>query len=412
MENTKSLRERVIAGLEERRERILNGDINCIPLPFKRFQSELPGIEQETYYLISGGTKSAKTRLVNYIFVYNTIMYAYYNQGVVCPKIFYYPLEETPESITLRFMSYLLYTLSGKRISPTDLRSTNSEKPLDEEIIDLLRSEEYTNILDFYEEVISFMPSRNPTGVWKDIKSYADAHGIVHTKTCKYKDELGVEQIGEQFDYYEPNNPNEYVFIIIDHVSLLETERNLTLRECINKLSEYMVIFRNRYRYIPVVVQQQSVETTNLDAFKNNKIRPTSSGLSDSKGPSKDCSIMLGITNPFSHELREYLGYDITKFKGEFRCLEVVLNRNGSSNGICPLFFDGAINFFGELPLPNDKANLEKVYKRLEKIRNTNQVSNTKSFFAYKLNKKEKSLHNKTILSKFAALFSKIIKKY
>ena len=412
MENTKSLRERVIAGLEERRERILNGDINCIPLPFKRFQSELPGIEQETYYLISGGTKSAKTRLVNYVFVYNTIMYAYYNQGVVCPKIFYYPLEETPESITLRFMSYLLYTLSGKRISPTDLRSTNSEKPLDEEIIDLLRSEEYTNILDFYEEVISFMPSRNPTGVWKDIKSYADAHGIVHTKTCKYKDELGVEQIGEQFDYYESNNPNEYVFIIIDHVSLLETERNLTLRECINKLSEYMVIFRNRYRYIPVVVQQQSVETTNLDAFKNNKIRPTSSGLSDSKGPSKDCSIMLGITNPFSHELREYLGYDITKFKGEFRCLEVVLNRNGSSNGICPLFFDGAINFFGELPLPNDKENLEKVYKRLEKIRNTNQVSNTKSFFAYKLNKKEKSLHRKTILSKFAALFSKIIKKY
>ena len=412
MENTKSLRERVIAGLEERRERILNGDINCIPLPFKRFQSELPGVEQETYYLISGGTKSAKTRLVNYVFVYNTIMYAYYNQGVVCPKIFYYPLEETPESITLRFMSYLLYTLSGKRISPTDLRSTNSEKPLDEEIIDLLRSEEYTNILDFYEEVISFMPSRNPTGVWKDIKSYADAHGIVHTKTCKYKDELGEEHTGEQFDYYEPNNPNEYVFIIIDHVSLLETERNLTLRECINKLSEYMVIFRNRYRYIPVVVQQQSVETTNLDAFKNNKIRPTSSGLSDSKGPSKDCSIMLGITNPFSHELREYLGYDITKFKGEFRCLEVVLNRNGSSYGICPLFFDGAINFFGELPLPNDKVNLEKVYKKLEKIRNTKIVSNTKSFLSYSLSKKEKELHNKTILSKFAALFNKIIKKH
>ena len=108
-----TLIKRVITGLEERRERVLNGDINCIPLPFKRFRSELPGIEQETYYLVSGGTKSAKTRLVNYIFVYNTIMYAYYNQGVVCPKIFYYPLEETPEAITLRFMSYLLYVLSG-----------------------------------------------------------------------------------------------------------------------------------------------------------------------------------------------------------------------------------------------------------------------------------------------------------
>ena len=104
MENTKSLRERVIAGLEERRERILNGDINCIPLPFKRFQSELPGIEQGKYYLISGATKASKTQLTNYIFMYNTILYSYYNQGIIQPKIFYYNLEETEEAITLRFI--------------------------------------------------------------------------------------------------------------------------------------------------------------------------------------------------------------------------------------------------------------------------------------------------------------------
>ena len=370
-----TLIKRVITGLEERRERVLNGDINCIPLPFKRFRSELPGIEQETYYLVSGGTKSAKTRLVNYIFVYNTIMYAYYNQGVVCPKIFYYPLEETPEAITLRFMSYLLYVLSGKRISPTDLRSTDSEKPLDEEIIDLLRSEEYTNILDYYEEVISFMPSRNPTGVWKDLKAYADNHGTVHNKKCIYKDEFGVEHEGEQFDYYEPNNPNEYVFIIIDHVSLLETERGLTLRECINKLSEYMVIFRNRYKYIPVIVQQQSVETTNLDAFKNNKIRPTPSGLADSKGPSKDCSIMLGITNPFAFEVPDYLGFDISRLRGHARFLEIVLNREGESNDITPLYFDGATNYFAELPPPKDSVSMQKVYDLIAKLKTpTNKI--------------------------------------
>ena len=121
---------------------------------------------------------------------------------------------------------------------------------------------------------------------------------------------------------------------------------------------------------------------------------------------------MLGITNPFSYELPEYLQYNIQMFKGNFRCLEIVLNRSGQSNGICPLFFDGAINFFGELPLPNDKENLEKVYKKLEKIRNTKIVSNTKSFLSYSLSKKQKELHNKTILSKFAALFNKIIKKY
>ena len=41
-----SLRERVIAGLEERRERLFNNQLNCIPSPFKRFSDDFIGIEQ------------------------------------------------------------------------------------------------------------------------------------------------------------------------------------------------------------------------------------------------------------------------------------------------------------------------------------------------------------------------------
>ena len=42
--------------------------------------------------------------------------------------------------------------------------------------------------------------------------------------------------------------------------------------------------------------------------------------------------------------------------------MEIVLNRHGQSNGICPLFFDGATCTFKELPLPEDKVNIQKVY--------------------------------------------------
>ena len=62
----------------------------------------------------------------------------------------------------------------------------------------------------------------------------------------------------------------------------------MSLRETINKYSEYMMIARNNYHYIPVCVQQQSYETTNLEAYKSNKIRPTMAGLSDSKYTAKD----------------------------------------------------------------------------------------------------------------------------
>lgn len=167
MEGT-GLRERVLKSLEDRREKVLKGDINCIPLPFPRFREEFPGIEQGKYLLISGATKSSKTQLTNFLVVYNTVMYIYNNPGVIDAKIFYYNLEETAEAITLRFMSYLLCQFSGIRISPTDLRSTNADKPVNPEILNLLKSKQYSEVLDIYEKVISFMPSRNPTGkrIW------------------------------------------------------------------------------------------------------------------------------------------------------------------------------------------------------------------------------------------------------
>ena len=254
-----TIKDRVLNTIKARRERLIKGEINCIPLPFERFRTEWPGIEQGMYYLISGASKSSKTQLANYLFVYNTVLFAFKHRDIVSPKIYYYNLEETDEAITLRFMSFLLYSIDKIRISPTDLKSTDSNKPVHEDIINLLESPKYKEILDFYEEVVEFKQSRNPTGVYKDVKAYAEEHGVTYKKKYTYKDELGITREGDAFDYYTPTNPNEYFFIIVDHVSLLETERGLTLRESINKLSEYLIIFRNRYNYIPVVIQQQGL---------------------------------------------------------------------------------------------------------------------------------------------------------
>ena len=397
--SSNSLIDRVIGFITERKKKVERGDINCILLPFIRFRSELVGIEQGNYYLVSGLTKSAKSQITNYLFVYNTIFYAIDNPDKISIKIFYYPLEETPESITLRFMSFLLFKLSNQRIriSPVDLKSTNSNKPLDDEILDLLKSDEYQRYMKFFEEHVSFMSDRNPTGIWKTAKAYADSNGTSHYKSIKYiNKDTGIEEERKAFDYYVPNDPKEYVFILVDHVSLLENERGMTLRETINKLSEYMIILRNKYNYIPVVVQQQSTETGNLDAYKAGKIRPTMAGLSDSKYTAKDCTVMLGITNPYSFEIPEYLGYNIQKLKGNARFLEVVLNRNGQSNGICPLYFDGATNFFNELPLPSDVTGLDKVYKYMDSLK---KRANT-SFML--INNKRKNLFNWIGLFNFA----------
>ena len=67
---------KVLYNIKEARKRVLEGKINCIPVPFPRFRQEFPGIQQKTYYLVSGAAKAGKTQITNYLFVYNTLLYA------------------------------------------------------------------------------------------------------------------------------------------------------------------------------------------------------------------------------------------------------------------------------------------------------------------------------------------------
>lgn len=361
---------RIIGNLEQRRQRVLNGEINCIPSPLSRFRCDFPGVEQGKFYLVSGSSKGGKTQITSFLFLFNSVLYAYQHTEKADLTVFYFPLEETPEAITLRFMSFLLYILSGGKlvVSSTDLKSVDERNPLDESVLKELNSERYQRILDFFETHVHFYQEKNPTGIFLKVKSYAEQHGTTHYKEMKFNRDNGKEETAQVFDYYVPDNPNEYVLIITDHVSLLSTERGGSLKEAIDTFSTYMVTLRNRYNYTPIVVQQQNIETIGLDAFKANKIRPTLAGLADSKNTGKDCTVMLGITNPYAFEIPTWDKYDITRLRDSARFLEIVLNREGQSNCRVGLYFNGASNYFEELPPPNDKEKLNAIYNRIDAL--------------------------------------------
>lgn len=381
-----SLRNRVIDNLKRRKENLLNGGINSIPSPFERFSDDFLGIEQGKYYVITSSTKGAKTQFASYVFIFHTLLYAYKNPDKLRLKIFYYPLEETPEDILVRFMSFLLYTLSGNRlrISPVDLRSSKNNKPVEDSILELLNSKEYTDIIDFFEKTIIFSSSTNATGVYSECRKYAEEHGTVYKRKQKIKTELGETREIDVYDHYVQEDPDEYRIIFYDHVSLTSTERGLTLKQSIDKLSEYCVLLRNRYNFSPVVIQQQAFAGESLDAFKENKLRPTIGNLADSKYPSRDANVVLGLFSPFKYELTEYHKYDIMKLKDNVRFLEILVNRGGSPGGLVALYFDGAVNYFTELPRPEERQQLEQIYKYVEALRNPKK---SVSFFMKSFNK-------------------------
>ena len=373
----KSLVNRVITDLKERRENVLHGYVNSIPSPFKRFRNDFVGIEQEQYIVITASTKVGKTQLASYLYVYTPLLYSFNNPDKCSVDILYFPLEETPERITQRFMCFLLNYLSNDSItiSPRDLRSTDNEKVLPDDILNLLESPKYQELLAYFEKHVHFFTDDyNPTGIYKKCKEYAISTGKIINKKMTYGD--GQEY--SIFDRYEPNDKNHYTIVIVDHCGLIDNEKGLNQKQSIDKLSEYMLKYlRNRYKFTCVNIQQQSFENEGLEAQKFGKIETSIAGLSDSKYTSRDADIVLGLFSPFKFGLPNYYGYDITKLKNNVRFLTILVNRNGELGGTCPLYFNGAACVFNELPRPNDKESMEKVYKYVAKKRET------ASYFAY-----------------------------
>lgn len=278
---SEGLVQRAMNNLKKRRQNLLDGKINSIPSPFKRFSNDFIGIEQGCYYLLTSYSKGGKTQFaLNLLF--EALMYIFDNLEKARLKIFYFNLEETDERIFNRFQSWLLFKLDKIRISPSDLRSSRNDRPLPIKILELLESERYRPYFDFFNEVFTFSNTGNPTGIYKEIKAYAEEHGTVHKKRVSYNE-------NEVFDFYEPDDEFEYRIAVIDHASLVDSEKGMSKKETLDKTSEYLAKeLRNKYNITPIVIQQQSTENESSENFKLGRIRPSSAGLSDSKYTARD----------------------------------------------------------------------------------------------------------------------------
>lgn len=365
-----TLLERTMEEIQENLDKLDRGELNCLPYPFERSRKDFPGIERGCYYAVTANTKVGKSQFTSYVFIFRPLMELYYGKANFDLNIIYFPLEETPERIMQRFMSWILYEESGGkvRVSPTQLRSTLDKCP--KEAVELLKDDNVQDILKFFQEHVIFPEEQaNPTGIYNWCKNWAEERGTTHYREKVVTDELGMEKTLKSFDYYVPNNKNAFNLIILDSINLIDCERGMDLRESMNKMSEYMCKYlRNQYYFTPVVIQQQSFTNDSLDAAKLKKFKPSLGGLSDSKYISRDCDVVIGLYCPDNFDVEMYGGYDIRKLRKHGMFAECLVNRNGASGGITSLFFDGAITSFYELPRAKDSGPMTAVYNYCEQL--------------------------------------------
>ena len=353
-----------------RRERIVEGKYNCLPFPFKRFSKVYPGIEQGKFLILTANQKVGKSKLADYLFIYEPLFNMLDKDGPKV-KVIYFSLEMSAKEKYNEFLCHLLYRLDKIHIDTRRLRSV--DKPCDPHVFELLESDRYQRYIRAYEEMVIFNDTdKNPTGIRKFYRDYALAHGhynyVVVQETNEITGELEDKKIIDPIKPYTQDDEDEYRIIILDNAANISTEKNYeTLKKAIEKVSKDGIVAKKQLNYIFVLIQHQAQAQEGIENIKLDQMEPSVAGLGDNKTTSRDVNCIMGLYNPSKFNKKEHLGYNILRLKDNGRFLKILDDRDyGAGGNICPLFFDGATSTFKELPLTSNKEELEKYYRYAE----------------------------------------------
>lgn len=334
-----------------------------LPHGFDRLTEFIPNTQQSTYYVVGGELGSGKSALTNNMFVYNPIDWYIANKHNTDIKlsIKYYSFEIPKDDMGLKALARKIYLEYGVLLDINYILSRGKYRVSDEHYR-LVRDN-----LSYIDEVNSIVDiqdlPKNPTGIWYDMLGHAMKNG----KGLKEnKDQYG-NKTYEFENEYIPNDPNLYTLIIVDHVGLAKKEREFNKKEVIDKLSEYMIILRNKCGFSPVVVQQLNRSISSSDRFKLDRVEPQLSDFKESGCTQEDANVVLALFSPQRYELEKYRNYDVRRLKNRFRSLSILKNRDGDADKVLGLKFIGEVGYFEELPKADDMT--ENVYGSITGIK-------------------------------------------
>ena len=366
MEIYNKVREEIVRNKELKE----SGKDIIIPYPFPRFAQNVPGIMKGTYTIISGNQKSGKSQIADYMYLYNALNFVQTKNTNIDVFIPYFTLEMSKEAKIRQAIVHRLFLKHRKILTTRQLRSLFDGYTLPQEIISLIDADK--TYFEYFEDKVKLIDGiKNPTGIYKYLRDYFHANGRYIDKQghpISYHDiEKNDLQINLNISHYEPNNPDLFVIPVIDHISLLNPEKQdgkmQTTYDAIAKLSsDYLIKVRNRWQASICVVQQQTLAKESNESAKMDRHEPSSDGLSDYKGSAKDCDQLITIYSPFRNKVRNYLGYDITRMQNYYRRLAVELDREGATFETS-LYFNGKVNFFKELPQSSQITN--EIYNKI-----------------------------------------------
>lgn len=340
MSDFQKLRHEVIRGIEGKNE--------DIPMGFYRL-NKFVGINHKLYTVVFGPTGSGKSALVHNAFILNPFEYIISKKNTQGRKlkVFLFSQERSKSLTIAKWVSRKIFLDHGVLIPLKKLIGRWEQKIDDTEFKYFEMYEDYITSLLQMVDIIE--GPQNPTGIYKYVKAYAEAHGKI-------------EVIDEFHKIYHPDDPNEIVIPIDDHFGLTRSEKGMNKKESIDKVSEYFQHFRDFYGYSPVGVSQLTRNLNNPLYAKMDSFEPTLDDVKESGRPGEDADQVISVFEPLRFRTKN-LSYDAEKFVNEetgerhFRSISVLKNTYGESDINIGMAMQGATGFFKELPKPSNMLN-------------------------------------------------------
>ena len=314
-----------------------------IPMGLPKLEGIIDGVCRETYTLIISNSGSGKTSLALYAYVYKPLMEHLDDDNF---KVLYFSLEMNKLSLFVKLLSIYIFETYGKEISFKKILSREKDYILDDENYQIVKDcSEWLNKVESKLEI--YDKQINAKTVYAILKERLKEIGTFTETSTRL--------------IYTPNNPDLVYNVVIDHIGLIRPMQG-SLKQEIDTLSSYLVYFREKCGISPIVIQQANRDQGNIERFKAGKSSFTMNDSKDSGNTVQDSNIMLALYNPFKDSLKSYRGYDLSQLGSNFRSIIVLKNRFGDCDIEIGVGFYGWINYFKELPKPNEIYDYE-IYK-------------------------------------------------
>lgn len=350
----------------------------------ERLKDYMPNVQRGNMYLIGGETGSGKSALA-----VDSFLYSPYDDWLLNYRTrinfhaFVWSMEMDKDIVLTKAICRRIFMITeGKVLVDINYVLSRGKNRVSQEIYNLvLNTRQY---FEDFEDKVTILNNENPTGIRNTIHDYMLANGKDTYKQFIIKDRVTGEEIKrEVYDRYVPHNDIEkmYTICIFDHVGLTKGERNFTKKQTIDKLTEYMIDYRDRYQITPVFVQQLNRSLSSAERFKQDRVLPQISDFKESSDTTDASNFVLSLFSPNRYEMKKFRDYTIDWEEGglgdRFKYLSLLKCRDGNADIGIGLAFIGEIGKFQELK--KAKLMLKENYdyfRSFTKVINTNTSIN------------------------------------